>query len=187
MIGQKIILSHDELSSCFDAAKVQRGHCVGRNAKNYKRNQRSDTVTMALGVEGHRVFQKLFPRAVEHKDELSKGTDGGVDFWLDGHSVDVKTLNWYPNNVQLLATKQNLQPGKAKLFAGINRLTGIGVNTNEIPNSHTYEFIGFFLTDKVGSQYINPRFGTYWIPSKELKEFEELMVLASKSESRARL
>jgi hypothetical protein len=147
----KIVLTEDEYQECVEIAKRRQNCRNGYSRSNYYDDLYEENV---VGVVGEMAFEKLTGLPMD-RSVRPKG-DGGIDFEIDGHTIDVKACR---NPVFLLLK-----------YKERNRCADILVSA-KYDNERTIEFLGwqhrhtmFMMPKKRWWQDIL----AYYIPTDEL-------------------
>jgi hypothetical protein len=163
MIFRRIKVTQQHLDRCNQLAEIRQRQTRKRGAKNDKKNAKADNFEVHLkGMIGEMAMQLFFPNSVRaHPPEKDGAEKDGIDFWLNGVSVDAKGRRYRGGDWCGMVTPRNMKK-QAQVFAFFNQLD----------DPFVIEFRGWFLRKDVATRHRGKEFGTYWIPWTELYEFD---------------
>ena len=152
----QVTLSDEEQALCRDVA-LSRYDTSRELGLTQLRIDTSNMNVELLGVQGELVFAKIF-NLEDPKDNL--GSDGGVDYIIQGVTIDVKTAS---------------KPHYKLLFRSLEAFKAtIGVLVVKV-NDNTFNLIGW-ATKKQFAAQCTPLFdGGFTLEQEKLKPIEELL------------
>lgn len=165
MIGESVQLSAADLTLCVKTARayLARENDVSQSRRVHKSRDALAVVTQ--GYIGELSFKRLFPKAERDLPVNHSGPDNGIDYWLNGQPIDVKTIDRDPESAHLVIEKHAARKKRADFAC----MYWDEANTR-------CRFCGFFCAvDLDPRKHIRPHYAGAWVKCSDLFEFVTLL------------